>query len=87
MLACPAAPLLVLHPLLSVYLFPPVAELSLLPSRGSGCRMLAWMWLTFLPQTVSYMSLARYGWRGVCTGNPLGQPRGSDILTSPHATC
>lgn len=74
-------------PLLSVYLCPPVAELCLLPSRGSGCRTLAWMWLTSSPPMVSSMSSARYGSGRVCTGNPVGRPRDSDTLISPHAPC
>lgn len=82
---CPAASLLVLHALLSVYLCLP--ELCLLPSRGSGCRMPAWTWLTSLPPMVSYMSSVRYGWRGVCAGNLLVMPRGKDVLTSSHAPC
>lgn len=48
-----------------------VAELCLLSSRGSGCRMPVWTWLTSLPPMVSYMSSARYGWEGVCAGNLL----------------
>lgn len=38
-----------------------VAELCLLLSRKSGCRMPAWTWLTSLPPMVSYTSSARYG--------------------------
>ena len=82
---CPAASLLVLHPLLSVYLCPP--EPCLLLSRGSGCRTPAWMWLTSLPPTVSSTSSVRYGQKTVCAENLSGRPRGKDILTSPNAPC
>lgn len=73
----------VLYPLLSVHLCLLVTEPCLLLSRGSGCRMPAWMWLTSSPPMVSYMSSARYGRKGVPREHP--ELRGTDVLTSPYA--